>query len=58
MIGNLLISLIAGVAAFVVLVGAVLAVPASGALQVAIRAVHDELSHDGLVLPPSVDDVP
>lgn len=52
-----LLSVLVGVELFGI-VGAVLAVPASGALQVAIRAVRSELSHEGLVLPPSVDEAP
>lgn len=52
-----LLSVLVGVELFGI-VGAVLAVPASGAIQVAIRAVRSELSREGLVLPVSLDEVP
>lgn len=54
-----LLSLLVGAQLFGI-VGAVLAVPASGAVQVALRAVRRELNrdgnHGGLVLPGSLDE--
>ena len=49
-----LLSVLAGVELFGIL-GAVLAVPISGALQVAVREARRELSRQHLVLPPNLD---
>ena len=49
-----LLSVLVGVELFG-FVGALLAVPVSGAAQVAIRAARRELDHEKLVLPPGVD---
>ncbi len=50
-----LLSVLLGVELFGI-VGAVLAVPVSGALQVAVRAVRRELRRDALILPEHLDD--
>jgi predicted PurR-regulated permease PerM len=49
-----LVSVLAGVELFGI-VGALLAVPVSGAVQVAVKAARQELTHDRLVLPTTYD---
>jgi len=49
-----LVSVLAGVELFGI-VGALLAVPVSGAVQVAVKAARQELTHERLVLPTTYD---
>ena len=49
-----LLSVLVGVELFGI-VGALLAVPVSGALQVAVRATRREIDHEKLVLPIGVE---
>jgi predicted PurR-regulated permease PerM len=52
-----LVSVLIGVELFGI-VGALLAVPVSGAIQVAVKAARREWSHEGLVLPTSFETPP